>query len=459
MTEVYGMRAIAEISAARIVDCLLAGTLIFAVAALIARLSRRQGSSARFAIWFSALVAIALSPLLSGVGHLHGGIFGAGPAALTVPGSWAVYLFGMWATISGWLLVRIGVGLWRLRSFRKTLVRVDVKQLDSRVRETLLRHRGRAAVLCTSDRVQVPVAIGLIEAVVVVPRWAIDELSAEQLDQVLLHELAHLRRRDDWTNLLQQIVKAIFFFHPAVWWIERKMSLEREMACDDAVLAETAKPRAYAECLTHIAEKSFVRRSLTLAQAVLGRMRQTSFRVAQILDTQRPIGKRAGWKTAATLAGFVAVCGLVVPREPQLVAFEDAQPTIASAPLPNSMSPNLMLHEAAFRTPRHASQIAVRPKVTPLNLRRKPAVSADSHRLSANLANSEAQQQAVREAALVHQVNFHVAPVIQTEAVFMVVNQAGPSVTVRQIYEIQVWRFVVLPSGTRSASEILHKEI
>jgi len=66
----------------------------------------------------------------------------------------------------------------------------------------------------------------------------------------LLHEFAHLGRWDDWTNLAQKLVRTIFFFHPAVWWIEKRLSLEREMACDDVVLAETQNPRAYAECLS-----------------------------------------------------------------------------------------------------------------------------------------------------------------------------------------------------------------
>ena len=113
------------------------------------------------------------------------------------------------------------------------------------------------------------------------------ELSADELNQIVLHELAHLRRRDDWTNLAQKMVKALFFFHPAVWWIEQKMSLEREMACDDAVMAETASPRAYAECLAHLAEKTLIQRGVALAQAALGRIRQTSLRVAQILDGNR----------------------------------------------------------------------------------------------------------------------------------------------------------------------------
>ena len=72
---------------------------------------------------------------------------------------------------------------------------------------------------------------------------------------ILLHELAHLRRWDDWTNLAQKIVKAVFFFHPAVWWIENHLTLEREMACDDIVLAQTASPRDYASSLISFAEK------------------------------------------------------------------------------------------------------------------------------------------------------------------------------------------------------------
>jgi len=82
------------------------------------------------------------------------------------------------------------------------------------------------------------------------------ELSPEELRVVLLHEFAHLRRWDDWTNLLQKLVRTIFFFHPAVWWIERRLSLEREMACDEAVLAETENPQAYAECLVSLQRKA-----------------------------------------------------------------------------------------------------------------------------------------------------------------------------------------------------------
>ena len=149
-----------------------------------------------------------------------------------------------------------------------------------------------------------PTAIGLMKPALSIPGWVMQELSADELNQIVLHELAHLRRWDDWTNLAQKIVKALFFFHPAVWWIEQKVSLEREMACDDAVIAETESPRAYAECLAHLAEKTLIQRGVALAQAALGRIRQTSLRVAQILDGNRRATGRA-WKPAVALvAGF-----------------------------------------------------------------------------------------------------------------------------------------------------------
>jgi hypothetical protein len=151
------------------------------------------------------------------------------------------------------------------------------------------------------------------------------------LQQVLLHELAHLRRWDDWTNLVQRFLKAILFFHPAVWWMEERISLEREMACDDAVLAETASPRAYAECLATLAEKSFVRRSAALAQAAVNRIRQTTLRVAQILDVNRSKSAPARKSAVALMTAFACACGVIAWRAPQLVGFDDSPPVMAGA--------------------------------------------------------------------------------------------------------------------------------
>jgi hypothetical protein len=165
----------------------------------------------------------------------------------------------------------------------------------------------------------------------VIPSWALQELSPVELNAVVLHELAHLRRWDDWTNLAQKILRALLFFHPAVWWIGRSLSLEREMACDDFVLASNPNPRAYAQCLVSVAEKSFLHRSLSLAQAAVGRMRQTAQRVARILDADR-CGATRVWKPALVLiAVFSAVCVISLPRAPKLVAFEEELPSFSAS--------------------------------------------------------------------------------------------------------------------------------
>src|SRR5208282_5537471 len=156
------------------------------------------------------------------------------------------------------------------------------------------------------------------------------------LNVVLLHEFAHLRRWDDWTNLIQKMVRALFFFHPAVWWIENRLAVEREMACDDAVLAETANPHGYASCLVSLLEKSVAHRlsdkplsdkPWSMAQAAVHRAREAALRLAQILDKNRPAATRV-WKPALGMVGaFFVVCLMALPFAPQFVAFDRGMAT------------------------------------------------------------------------------------------------------------------------------------
>jgi hypothetical protein len=139
---------------------------------------------------------------------------------------------------------------------------------------------------------------------------------------ILLHELAHVQRWDDWTNLAQKIVRAVFFFHPAVWWIESRLMLEREMACDDIVLAQTASPRAYASSLISFAEKLHNARALALVQTLGSRMRDMSLRVAQILDTRRPSHTGLGKPVLGLSAGLLALVFGAAHYAPRLVEFQ-----------------------------------------------------------------------------------------------------------------------------------------
>ena len=462
--------AIAQTSTAQMVDCLVEGTLIAVFAGAVLSLTRRQNSGTRFAVWFSALIAIAALPFVSALAWPHAGISAgvAGTAAVTLPSSWALYAAAAWAAIAGWLLAGVGRGLWHLHVLRKSCVPVDAARLDDRVRKTLERSMRRVG-LCISDRVSVPTVVGFANPVILVPGWVMQELSADELNQIVLHELAHLRRWDDWTNLAQKVVKAVFFFHPAVWWIERKMSLEREMACDDAVIAQTESPRAYAECLTHLAEKTLMQRGVALAQAALGRIRQTSLRVAQILDGNRPSAGRA-WRPAVTLvAGFAVVCVVGISRAPRLIAFSDgptdpvSSPTIArlasDSPIGNVPVTKAVFHQqnvravptslhtvAAHCSPNHSEHPSLIQSAA--SKQKADGVATPVKVYEASVRDNElrgARVRATQVQATDVRVPFgQVAPAAYTETLFVVFENGAAGSAGRQVFQIQMWRVTVL---------------
>ncbi len=330
MAGAIDLQSLARLSSERMLNGTAEGIGIALLAWILLRAIGRQSSGTRFAVWFSALLGIAALPLF---GHL-----GSGAAELTkrsgitMPGAWAFYIFAGWLLMAAVGLVRIGFGFWHVSRLRRSCVRIDVTTLDPLLRKTLEEFDSpRSVTVCVSDHFRVPTAIGFMRPLVVIPAWARQELSTTELNAILLHELAHLRRWDDWTNLVQKIVGALLFFHPAVWWIEPRLSLEREMACDDVVLAETASPRGYAECLLSLAEKSLLRRGLRLAQAAVSRMRPISVRVSRILDVNRPAAS-PGWRPAPVLLASL-VCLVALSYTPKLVSFENDSANVPAAPV------------------------------------------------------------------------------------------------------------------------------
>jgi hypothetical protein len=361
----YGLdlRGMVQTAATHMLNGVVEGIGIALLAWVLLRGLGRQNSGTRFAVWYVALLAVAALPLLG-----HGDSRGAGlvrPPEIALPASWAIYLFAGWAMLAAVGTLRVGIGLWHVRRLRQSCAPVDLKAVDPLLRKTLQEFDSpRPVAICVSDALPGPTAIGFIRPLVIIPSWAMRELSAAELNTIVLHELAHLRRWDDWTNLIQKVVGALFFFHPAVWWIEKKLALEREMACDDLVLAKTVSPQAYAECLVSLAEvlakKSLLRRGFALAQAAVGRVRHISLRVAQILDEKRPGATRVWRPAPGLLMGISLACLMALSDTPRLVSFENSSPVSATPPAAG------------------ASTAAVPPKAVGVESRDAPQSSAAS---------------------------------------------------------------------------------
>jgi beta-lactamase regulating signal transducer with metallopeptidase domain len=315
------------------------GVVVAFVTWLFLRLLGRKNSSTRFAVWCLALLTILVLPLVSGLTARYSESHRIEPSAIGVPISWARDLVLVWIAMALAGLCRVAMGLWSLRTLRGDPRAIDPQSLDPGLERTLREFQPiRKVSLGVSAQVSVPAAIGFFKPMILLPAWALSELSPEELNSIVIHELAHLGRRDDWTNLGQQIIRALLFFHPAVWWIDHQLSLEREMACDDHVLSRMENPRTYAECLLAVAEKSLLRRGLGLAQAAVRGMRQTSRRVAQILAANHPRTLRV-WKPAVGLVAAIAALGAVwLSQAPELVAVREPM-TIAAVSVPGRSAP------------------------------------------------------------------------------------------------------------------------
>jgi beta-lactamase regulating signal transducer with metallopeptidase domain len=309
------------------------GTLLAALVSLVMRWFPPKNSRTRFTVWLASLIVVAVLPLLGAAAQT----FSSDPhsvashtALLTIPPFWAESILAIWVAMALLGLLRIGAGWWHVRRMRRSSVAISSEFLGTELQSAIAQVRlSRPVSILVSPSASVPAAVGFVKPVVVIPAWLAEEGSTEELGYVLRHEFAHLRRWDDWTNLFERLVKAVLFFHPGIWWIERKLSLDREMACDEAVLREVPEPRLYAECLARVAERSFLRRQLALAQAAVDRMKHLSLRVARILspssnEQQRGARSTRLWKPAvATVAAVTALSVAWTAHAPVLVRLAD----------------------------------------------------------------------------------------------------------------------------------------
>jgi beta-lactamase regulating signal transducer with metallopeptidase domain len=273
--------------------------------------------------------------------------------ALWMPWLDAAWLVGVLVlsirTVGGWWLIQ------RLR--RSGLAQVPESVLSSL---TCLSQRmgiRRQIELRVSGRISGPLAMGVFRSLILLPASILTALNEEQLEVVLAHELAHIRRADYLWNMLQSMIETLFFFHPAVWWVSNKLREQRELCCDDAALACCSDPLVYATALLRLEEQRSSR--LHLAMALDGHQTGTGLRarIVRILG-EAPQGRRE--IAPLSLLGVCVMLGLFLFPLQQLFASLPAKAKqtaqiLGAAVVVPSPSPKI------FTNPLPVAQPAVRP--------------------------------------------------------------------------------------------------
>ncbi len=153
------------------------------------------------------------------------------------------------------LFLRLLTGTWgghRLRGRSHPIIDSDLLQIVSRQARNAGLRLAPAVAFC--ERVAVPMVVGVFRPVVLLPASIVTGLDQTQFAAILSHELAHIRRHDLLMNLIQRIVESLLFFHPVVWFVSRKMSVEREASCDDLAVSCGHERMEYAGALLRMAE-------------------------------------------------------------------------------------------------------------------------------------------------------------------------------------------------------------
>lgn len=289
-------------------------TTLLAVVLAVLPLLRRQSAGVRAALLASALAGCALLPLLSPVAPRWGAPLDAQLAPVS---PWASWLVAVWIAGMGANLLVVGAGLIRLMGMAAAADPVR----DGRLADHALDIAGdlklpAPVLILMSQQPLLPMTWGHLQPKVLLPCDAAS-WSDERLTMVLRHELAHVKRRDWLVQLFASLLRSVVWFHPLAWLACRRLRLEAERACDDAVLRGSVSGTAYASHLLDLARMFLAGRGLRAA-AHFARRSTLEARVRAMLDDSishgpAPRGTRAALAAAAVASVCLAGLGAALP--------------------------------------------------------------------------------------------------------------------------------------------------
>ena len=166
------------------------------------------------------------------MGSRAGGEMAGHGAVVQVDVRWSFAIAALWLVVSLVRAVKLGLSAVQLRGIWKRATPVEGCGCDAALAGWI-----SWGELCTSSDVDRPSVIGFFSPRILIPAEVFERLTTAELEQIVLHEVGHLRRADDWINLLQKISLVLVPLNPALLWIERRLCFERELACDDDVSA------------------------------------------------------------------------------------------------------------------------------------------------------------------------------------------------------------------------------
>jgi GWxTD domain-containing protein len=327
------------------------GALIALVLASVLYFCRPAQARVRYAVACLALIAMPLSFGLTVARELSSPhIASRGPLQLRqldqaldspilIPAAQAaaspVWRWAVPVWLAGVLLfyVRSLGGWFAVQRLRRTGVVAAGAEWQARLH--VLRSRlgvVRAVTLVESCLAEVPVVIGFLRPVILAPVGLLAGLRTEQVEAILLHELAHIRRNDYLVNLVQSLVEGLLFYHPAVWWVSHVIRAERENCCDDIVVAMSGDARGYAATLAALEEGRCWREPALAATG--GSLTR---RIRRLL--RRPEGPQAAmaplFATGFLLVAVAAVLSAWQPKPPAIPAPKPvAAPVVPAPPQP-----------------------------------------------------------------------------------------------------------------------------
>jgi len=214
-----------------------------------------------------------------------------------------------------------------------------MRQVRAAVREALPRAFVGVVPVKSSPTIPEPSVVGVFRPVILLPDGIDAHLTPLQLKSVLLHEMAHVRRRDNLTGLIHRVGEMLFWFHPLIWWIGARLNDERERACDEDVLIGGIEPKAYAESILRICEL-YLTSPLPFASGITASSLKQ--RIEAIMTGHATPRLTLARKAALASAGFVAlaspfVAGLVAQTTPT------RDPSIRAVWTPASGAPKNLL--------------------------------------------------------------------------------------------------------------------